>query len=324
MDCLGTYARARSVQQFSGQCLARIPLSSLTRCTPCGVIQLQITCLWFPNVILPVHALITALSELIGQMDPPPPCLRNRSQNMIVRAHKLRIVLTTHHKDMTADARKNMRVFDLCAKELESFDFTLTALACTAYHPYQGLVYKNGTARNSSEAACLVALATATPTQLICPTLPPPPNLPGCPKANCTPVPDTNTTFLVYSPPSTPQPLSCWTAWVGSGPPDGSVHYCSRAGAVVSFTAPPNTAIDVLFKSGPDCGVMNVTINGQSAPGLPVGGRVDTYAHDVDWTSVLHLGRIPVGANVSLHVTGVHNPLSSNSWVQLTGINVFT
>lgn len=173
-----------------------------------------------------------------------------------------------------------------------------------------GLVYQNGTARNSSEAACLRRLATTPVT--VCP----PQTITGCSPPNCTLIPDTNTSFLTYTPPSTPQQQSCWTAWAGAGPPYGTIHYCREAGASVTFTVEANRKIALVFKTGPDCGIMNVSVNN-------IITTIDTYAPDVSWLATHSIAAQPAFTPIQIIVTGLKNARSTNSWVQITGIEMF-
>lgn len=90
----------------------------------------------------------------------------------------------------------------------------------------------------------------------------------GCRDSNCVVYRDTDTAFFSYTPPSsTVKP--CWHAWSadsGDGPAEtgGTLHFCNVAGSFVTFTLPSNgSAADLVYKSvyksGPDCGIMDIT-----------------------------------------------------------------
>jgi len=195
------------------------------------------------------------------------------------------------------------------------------------FSAFQGMVYKNGTFRSAAERDCLRALATdRQPVE--CPVPPPvPPVYPGpggCAVDNCTIIEDTNTTFLSYNPPSTQKMLSCWTAWRGVGPITGTLHYCNVPGRTITFRPRANTSrVDLVIKSGPDCGVMHVNAvhsNGSTALLL----SYDSYAPTVTWETVISLPPILFGiASIRISIADEHNPSSSNSWVQLVSVNVF-
>lgn len=140
-------------------------------------------------------------------------------------------------------------------------------LAHDQFSRFQGLLYSNGTARSQKEVECIRQLAAEYPNVIPCPTPPPKPPGPtpdGCRDSNCVVYRDTDTAFFSYTPPSsTVKP--CWHAWSadgGDGPAEtgGTLHFCNVAGSFVTFTLPSNgSAADLVYKSGPDCGIMDIT-----------------------------------------------------------------
>ena len=120
-------------------------------------------------------------------------------------------------------------------------------------------------------------------------------------------------------------PTDLWTAWAGAGPPQGTLHYASAGGAVASVDASalPDgaaaTALVLVHKRGPDCGLLSLAVNG--AVLLP---GYDSYAPAVDWAAEL---RVPLPAPpaswvLDVTATGRRNASSSNSYVQIVGLRV--
>ena len=122
-------------------------------------------------------------------------------------------------------------------------------------------------------------------------------------------------------------------------PDVSSLHFCAKTGGIVRFsvgganssvattpkpltTASPTTSdVILVYKSGPDCGLLNVTIDG-----VRVLEFFDTFSTSVDWSATQVLAR---GMDTSkqhiieLVVTGSHRQESSNSWVQIVGVQVW-
>ena len=122
-------------------------------------------------------------------------------------------------------------------------------------------------------------------------------------------------------------PSDLWTAWSGAGPPRGTLHYANAGGAVASVDASAlpggaaATALVLVHKRGPDCGVLSLAVDG--AVRLPA---VDTYAPDVNWAAEL---RVPLAAPparapwvLDVTVTGLRNASSTNAYVQIVGLRV--
>jgi hypothetical protein len=73
-------------------------------------------------------------------------------------------------------------------------------------------------------------------------------------------------------------PAAAWTAWRGAGPRAGSLHYTNASDANVTVTLPPNaTSFSVVHKSGPDCGVLRVVVDGE------VVATIDTFTQQPVW-----------------------------------------
>ena len=94
----------------------------------------------------------------------------------------------------------------------------------------------------------------------------------------------------------------------------------------MSFTVPATaTGATLMFKKGPDCGIM--AVNGE---------RVDTFSETVQWEATMPLrltdvaGRTTVagptkkaGKGFNVAVTGQKNSESSHDLVQIVGVAVF-
>ena len=196
---------------------------------------------------------------------------------------------------------------------------------------FQGMVYKNGTWRNETERKCIAGLAmtphaAAARSTQSCPPRPPPrPAAPPswCGSSNCTFHSDVDAVFT-WNPANNPT-AHCWNPWVGG---EGTSHlkFCDVAQATVTFTVPAEaTAAKLIFKRGPDCGIMKV---GQQ--------DIDTFSEAVDWEAAMGLdlgssSSSAQGQGVGLDgskqfvvtVTGEQNSKSSHDWVQIVGIAVF-
>ena len=123
-----------------------------------------------------------------------------------------------------------------------------------------------------------------------------------------------------------------WTAWNGSGPCFGTLHYHNAAGgrADIGFDG---RAVHLVYKVGPDCGVAQVLIDGKPADRQHGGelksdasGNVvlDTHGVRVDWNHRVLIARgLPPGKHtLTVLVTGKKNPASSNCYVQIVGAEV--
>lgn len=156
----------------------------------------------------------------------------------------------------------------------------------------------------------------------------------GTPKScqamsGCTLHHDTELDFIEYSPPTTQELMSCWTSVAGT-PTDtgdaGSIHYCRLPNSTFKFTvggdggAPRQADVVMVYKAGPDCGFLDVSVDGQNV------SRIDTYSADVDWEARVTLLKnvdLALSAHILIGtVVGLQNPLSSNAWVQLSAIEL--
>ena len=150
-----------------------------------------------------------------------------------------------------------------------------------------------GGARNTLLCAGLVLLS-AGPTQVL------------------EPIDDTDAGELLrYSP--------GWTRWEGSQPRGGTLHYANRQGSFLELTF-RGTAVHLLHKVGPDCGIARITVNGQPA----TTAELDTYSPEVDWNRrTLLADGLPEGEHVvRIEVTGRNDPRSTNRYVQVVGFDV--
>jgi hypothetical protein len=123
-----------------------------------------------------------------------------------------------------------------------------------------------------------------------------------------------------------------WTAWKGGGPRSGALHYQNRPGATADIVF-EGTAVWLVYKAGPDCGIAEILLDGKPAT-KPHGGDVaadaagraalDTYAASVDWNHRLLVARNlrPGRHTLGVVVTGQKRPASSNTYVQIVGLDV--
>ena len=123
-----------------------------------------------------------------------------------------------------------------------------------------------------------------------------------------------------------------WTCWTGPGPRGGSLHSNNTAGgsATIEFDGP---RITLVHKVGPDCGIAEIRVDGQSPPAggngpLPANadGRVllDTFDPQVEWNHATLVvdGLTPGPHTLTVRVTGERNPNSSNAHVQIVGFDL--
>jgi hypothetical protein len=165
--------------------------------------------------------------------------------------------------------------------------------------PIQGVVYPDGTYRDPAEVACIVGIYP--------------------------PAADRVAGADGFS--------AGWTMWHGDGPRECRLRYANAAGerADLRFFG---TAISLVHKRGPDCGIARILVDGK--PAVPPLGEVradpdgeatvDTYAPDVEWNHVLPVARgLPQGAHVlTVIVAPGKNAASTDSYVQVVGIDVVT
>ena len=112
-------------------------------------------------------------------------------------------------------------------------------------------------------------------------------------------------------------PSGAWTAWRGSGPVDGTLHFANTV-ATAEAALPGCTGVALLLKMGPDCGVLDVFLDGAL-----VAPAFDSYAPEVAWGFKLPLGSGLDGGQphtVLVVATGGSNPRSSNAYVQVVGL----
>jgi hypothetical protein len=107
-----------------------------------------------------------------------------------------------------------------------------------------------------------------------------------------------------------------WTCWRGAGPQGGGLHYANQPGcrADIPFRG---TGLTLVHKTGPDCGIAQVLVDGQPA----TIAALDTYLAEVDWNhrTVVAQGLPPGEHKLSILVTDRRNERSSNGYVQIVG-----
>ncbi len=111
-----------------------------------------------------------------------------------------------------------------------------------------------------------------------------------------------------------------WVAWQGTGPRYGTLHYADRAGCTAELTF-EGTAVSLVHKIGPDCGIAEVTIDGVPAP---LAARINTCRPEVQWNAVTSLaqGLAPGCHTLTIRVTGEKADESTNTYVQIVGFEV--
>ena len=110
----------------------------------------------------------------------------------------------------------------------------------------------------------------------------------------------------------------------GAFPPGGSLTYANRAGAAAVVAAPQGSpaasALALVLKFGPDCGLFDVLLNGR----LALAG-VDGFAAEVDWAREVG---VPLGAPalapwvVAVVARGEASADATDSYVQVVGLRV--
>lgn len=123
-----------------------------------------------------------------------------------------------------------------------------------------------------------------------------------------------------------------WTAWAGSGPRCGTLHYHNAADSRVDVGFEGKT-VHLVYKAGPDCGLAQLLIDGK--PATKQGGGeleadssgnavLDTYGAAVDWNRRVTIARglAPGKHTLTVIVTGKKNAASSNCHVQIVGVDI--
>ena len=176
-------------------------------------------------------------------------------------------------------------------------------------NPYQGLLFPSwkgpsvgGQFRYKDEEALLRQYFTS------------PFGSPPCPSANSSFIPDTSSQW-------TWSPMDLWTAWSGSGPPLGTLHYANEGGAVATLSPFPInsgriSAVKLVYKRGPDCGYFSISVNG-----VVNITNFDSYDENVNWEAELNVP-LPQPMNdyvIDIIAMGSSNSSSSNTYVQIVG-----
>jgi alpha-L-fucosidase 2 len=107
-----------------------------------------------------------------------------------------------------------------------------------------------------------------------------------------------------------------WTVWTGEGPEKNRLFYAREGGRQVRFIG-NGSAITLVHKVGPDCGIARVLVNGKPVPN----SELDTYKETVEWNHRTLINNNLGGSKntVAVETTGRSNPRSSNSYVQVVG-----
>jgi hypothetical protein len=141
----------------------------------------------------------------------------------------------------------------------------------------------------------------------------------AAPPGRC-PAPSNASTFIPDTDPRVSYaPGGAWTAWRGAGPVDGTLHY-TNAVATAEAALPGCTDVALVVKRGPDCGIMDVYLDGAL-----VAPAFDSYLAEVDWGFTLPLGfglSATQPHTVLVVATGKRNPASGNSYAQVVGLAV--
>ena len=113
-----------------------------------------------------------------------------------------------------------------------------------------------------------------------------------------------------------------------------TLHYADALGATVAFEIPPSaTGAEIVYKRGPDCGIIEVvaTTASETKTAVKETTLVDSFSWVVEWEAIVPL-KIPLDArgkpkqqehHVQLRTTGRKNVASENDYVQLVAVNVF-
>jgi hypothetical protein len=108
-----------------------------------------------------------------------------------------------------------------------------------------------------------------------------------------------------------------WTRWTGNGPRKERLHYANTAAAAATWEF-QGTAVTLIHKIGPDCGIARVTIDGQPA----AIAEIDTYAASVEWNqrTILATNLPDTHHVVVVKPTGKKSVKSSNTYVQIVDL----
>jgi hypothetical protein len=159
-------------------------------------------------------------------------------------------------------------------------------------YPYQGLVYPDGTCLDAGEVAAVLGVSAAEARRLF-------------PER---PLPEVREDGAVY--------LGHWTRWTGKGPLKDRLFYAATPKSMARFEF-SGRSVTLIHKTGPDCGLAEVRIDGQAAL-VP---ELDTYSREVEWNcrTLLVSGLGPGKHVATVRATGRKNPASSNFFVQIVG-----
>lgn len=148
----------------------------------------------------------------------------------------------------------------------------------------------------------------------------------------CTLKQDTDLGFFGYVPAASRSTSShCWRGVPCPGTAAGSLHFCDQAMAHVDFnissvsstqygqSSQQLSAVNLVVKTGPDCGKFNVLVDGKA-----VLTNEDSYSPEVDWYTSIPVLQAVTGAKVvRVVVTGEHSTASSHDWVQIVGVELW-
>ena len=110
-----------------------------------------------------------------------------------------------------------------------------------------------------------------------------------------------------------------WTRWSGRGPRNGYLFYANDADSLAELTFTNKTEVSIAHKVGTDCGIAEVWLDGKLVK------EIDTYSPVDDWyratVLISGLAKTDVPRTIEIKSTGRKNPKSTDSYVQIVGID---
>lgn len=159
-------------------------------------------------------------------------------------------------------------------------------------YPYQGLIYPDGTCLDAGEVAVVAGVSVDEARRLF-------------PERPMKEIQEEGVSYRGH-----------WTRWTGKGPLKDRLFYAASPRSTATFEFTGN-CVTLIHKTGPDCGIAEVMIDGQPAKL----SEFDTYARDVDWNhrTTLASGLAQGKHNVTLRVAARKNQASTGCLVQIVG-----
>jgi len=115
-----------------------------------------------------------------------------------------------------------------------------------------------------------------------------------------------------------------WTCYNGfHGPLGDSLHFANTSGSTLEFTF-EGTGATLFHKAGPDCGFMEIIVDGKPYSDAEASDVIDTYSLGVFWNQQIVLGDdLPEGKHtVRVIATGQKRDDSTNTYVQIVGVQI--